>query len=582
MQNHITEEAKNKKAQVLKCSKCSQLFIFRPNHSFIVSDLCAECRKTLRQEELAVQKAKENERVWEARKKDHELFLRQLKELNGFNLMDVESVKPLDGKTLYILGNGFDLMHGVKSSYYSFRDSLGKGNSLRFALESLLTGDDFWSDFENSLAYFNINALADKKLVDMWLDIFDAYSQESAADFYLAVEACANLITTICNELPRRFRMWVNSLKIRTDERPLSGIFSKDVRVLCFNYTEFVESLYGIDSENVCYIHGCRRKQKGAPKEKLILGHQLGVSKESFEKFHSWAKEKDYKSTMISLAQERIMDLISQADKELTKNCDDIINSKQSFFASLKNIKRIITIGHSFSEVDWPYFTEVTKHVDLNAVEWYFGCYGLNDFNNLQNMINKLRLESGKIHIFRTDTISVHINSCDEAVRKSTNEWKTLAYSQDKKYSVKGLQNHFSVFYETSEIFNLLFDSPVASSFFSSDARYLFVITKGWKAGVFLFYVHNQKCELINELEPAQNQNLINVRLKKVFLTDRTVQFIYNNRIREYDLSSGNLIASIQKRNAALNGYSGSDITERFVGTKKYRVSYPSRVPVSR
>ena len=36
--------------------------------------------------------------------------------------------------TLYIIGNGFDMMHGVPSSYYNFRDTIGKNNMLRFTL----------------------------------------------------------------------------------------------------------------------------------------------------------------------------------------------------------------------------------------------------------------------------------------------------------------------------------------------------------------------------------------------------------------------------------------------------------------
>ena len=57
--------------------------------------------------------------------------------------------------SLFIIGNGLDLMHGVKSSYYSFRDTLGKNNSLRFALETYLNVEDLWADFEDALAHIN-------------------------------------------------------------------------------------------------------------------------------------------------------------------------------------------------------------------------------------------------------------------------------------------------------------------------------------------------------------------------------------------------------------------------------------------
>lgn len=69
----------------------------------------------------------------------------------------MEEIQPKDGHVLYIIGNGFDLMHGVKSSYYAFRDSLGKQNSLRKILESYLTPEDIWAYFENALAHFDIS-----------------------------------------------------------------------------------------------------------------------------------------------------------------------------------------------------------------------------------------------------------------------------------------------------------------------------------------------------------------------------------------------------------------------------------------
>lgn len=83
---------------------------------------------------------------------------------------------------------------------------------------------------------------------------------------------------TIAEELPKRFSKWVNKLYIRTDDRPLRNILGAGL-VLNFNYTEFVETLYGVDKSNVCYIHGCRRKIKGQPRDNLILGHMPGDSK---------------------------------------------------------------------------------------------------------------------------------------------------------------------------------------------------------------------------------------------------------------------------------------------------------------
>ena len=63
---------------------------------------------------------------------------------------------------LYILGNGFDLAHGLKTRYSDFRDYLAKKqrnkiSSLLDTLESVYDQDKLWSDFERALGNPNEN-----------------------------------------------------------------------------------------------------------------------------------------------------------------------------------------------------------------------------------------------------------------------------------------------------------------------------------------------------------------------------------------------------------------------------------------
>lgn len=55
-------------------------------------------------------------------------------------------------KVLCILGNGFDLHHGIKSSYWNFRDFVEeKVDDLLEILEQYLDKDSLWSDLEATL-----------------------------------------------------------------------------------------------------------------------------------------------------------------------------------------------------------------------------------------------------------------------------------------------------------------------------------------------------------------------------------------------------------------------------------------------
>lgn len=74
-------------------------------------------------------------------------------------------------------------------------------------------------------------------------------------------------VDTITNELPKKFRKWIESLRVDLSVKPLRDLLKSGAKYLSFNYTEFAETLYG--AENVCYIHGSRKSRKS----KLIIGH---------------------------------------------------------------------------------------------------------------------------------------------------------------------------------------------------------------------------------------------------------------------------------------------------------------------
>ncbi len=332
-------------ARELFCDTCGRAFVFRgceqemfAQRGWANPKRCPACRKAERERRRREAERQENQKWLREKAAEKELFEARLKD---WKVVTKDDIHPENDHVLYIIGNGFDLMHGVRSSYYAFRDSLGKENPLRHALENFLTAEDIWGDFEDALAHFNMKAMCNKFLVDNCLDIFEAYDENAGGSpFFLAAEATANPILTVVNELPRRFRMWMETLSIGTADRPLRNMF-RNGKVLCFNYTEFVETLYGVSEGNVCYIHGCRRKKKYHPKETLILGHMPGASDDAYDfaDDSSVGTKDSYKLQMLDAAQEQVFHLVAESDEALTKNCGDIITAHAAFFAGLKKSK---------------------------------------------------------------------------------------------------------------------------------------------------------------------------------------------------------------------------------------------------
>lgn len=426
------------------CKKCNRIFVIRQSEqeAFSVrkrplSKYCPICRREYyakkeeerkRQEDLVWQKNK----AAELQKYNENLSFMQ----RQFDIISIEEVVPNpQDKVLYVIGNGFDLMHGVRSSYYEFGSTLGKHSNIRFILEKYIEVDDLWADFEGALAKINVEAMSQPYILDVMLDMMDAYDEDAqAADFFAAAEMAASPATELSSELKDRFTKWIDSLKVNTDDRPLKGIIQKG-KFLDFNYTEFVEELYGVQRSDVCYIHGCRRKQKGEPREELILGHQPHASDPQFDFEEDWSgiNLSGNRAQMIYDAQQVALREIVDADDDLTKHCDKIIAAHKSFFEAISDVDKVITIGHSLYPVDWDYFAEVIKrNKDKERINWYFGCFSNGDLERIQNFIRQFDIHPDRVHIFRTDMMSVTVHKENAEGAKAKEQYEKKLVTEKK------------------------------------------------------------------------------------------------------------------------------------------------------
>ena len=524
--------------EVKVCKTCGKQFLNSSTNSY-----CRICNKKWHQEQERLQKETDNQRWQEEQKKNQALFESKLPSHPPIGIKDIIP----SAHTLYIIGNGFDLMHRVPSSYYNFRDSLGKRNSLRDTLEIALTAEDIWADFENALGTLNLDLMGSRHIVDMWLDDFGFYEDEDAgaAEFYMAVEAAVNPISNLVNDLHPAFRRWVNSLEVGTDDRPLVDLIHPGGKVLDFNYTEFIETLYGI--HDVCYIHGSRKK-----KGKLILGHKPGVEGIFYEKER---RPQSFRQAVIDVAQDNVFDLIWQYDEELTKNSQEIIRNYQSFFDELKDVDQIIVIGHSISQVDWDYFFEVKKNAK-NAY-WYFGIYGLNDLRNMEDLIQALCIE--KYSVFRTDGIWTKTNRVDCEKPQIPNKPKTRVFKHN---------DTIVTIYETydlmiNEEYELILPNSVKKAVFVGD--YILMAMDDLDGSILLFKRQEKNWLFVTQLESFEHQSLLNRRLNHIFYEGNVITFVFNNRVRKYDLTSGEMVVNRQLRDAKSKMYSGVDIIKQFI-----------------
>lgn len=561
--------------QELTCTVCGGKFLFRgierqrfARWGWQPPKRCPLCRQAEKERQQQEEERLEREE-WQRRTAQEKSQFET--KLASWNVVPVEDVAPRSDRVLYILGNGFDLMHRVRSSYYAFRDTLGKNSNLRQSLENYLTPADIWADFESALAHLDVRAMASLSRVDSCLDVAGFYEKDAgAAEYCCGLDLAVEPMITISDHLHRRFQDWVDQLAIGTKDRPLAGMFRRG-KVLCFNYTEFVEQLYGIPEENVCYIHGCRRKKKGRPRERLVLGHMPGASDAAFDFRDNsvvW-KRNPRRRHLVELARMQVLQRIADQDVILTKDSEEIIAAHQDFFDGLKDIEDIIVIGHSFFPVDWGYFTRVAASLaEPENVRWHFSCHGLQGLKNLERLLPELNLTPAEVSVFRTDGISTApLSASGSPVAHHPTE-KIRDVSPDGRWAAKSLNKLLMITDQAQDVIDceIVLSTPFSRAYFTPDGQSLFLFIRGVDPGVLLFSLRDSHWRFVAELMGASGQSLVNPRLKHVFLTGEEVAFVYHGRVRRYRLDTGEQTENRVIRDGESLTLPGEDVRSQFMG----------------
>lgn len=264
-------------------------------------------------------------------------------------------------KHLYIIGNGFDRHHGMKTSYSQFREWLGKEDTSVLSTIDELFGycdDDWWQNFESNLATAVTSEIVQEEVSQNYPDFgSDDFRDNNWYDAEYAVEM---VLSDAYNEIRNAFQQWVATLAMG-DENKKIELITDDSVFLTFNYTDTLETLYGIDEENILHIHG-----RAGTDDELVLGH--GISEEEIEEI----LEKEY-----PVDEEEGDDFVTQRAKGAAisgvysqrKKVDEVIKKHEEWFATLKDVSHIYFYGHSFGEVDLPYFRKILSVLNKKDIQ---------------------------------------------------------------------------------------------------------------------------------------------------------------------------------------------------------------------
>ncbi len=313
---------------------------------------------------------------------------------------------------LYIIGNGFDLHHGLPTSYSGFRSYLRQHNptlldTLSNAFSYPSSDKDIWGRFEENLSFIDL---------DYFDEIICSYIPSLSSDDYLKdMAAChreaETIVFNVTEGLRYEFSNYIeHASTCRVDPNRLLDL-DLTAFYLSFNYTRTLEEHYGVHGSKILYIHGRYDDQ-----ENIVLGH--AISPDSFvqerenqsppehyntEEIREW--HDDMSNQHVPFLDEARDELASYYGRSY-KNSVSIINENAEFFARLNTVRSIFVLGHSLSDVDLTYFEAIKDSVPKSC-HWTVSYYSESEKSDLEDQLLGLNIRFENFDLIKLCTLEI-------------------------------------------------------------------------------------------------------------------------------------------------------------------------------
>lgn len=292
-------------------------------------------------------------------------------------------------KHLYIIGNGFDIFTGLKTSYRDFKVWLKDNYAFVYeALDSVYgeNSDEWWGNFEVSLGKLDITQYVkkffppEKPIKQILEEIEEKRKQKkntlNIPPSFSSESPCAKRLSGLFDILHYCLKKWILSMKSIRDVKYIH-LEKDDSLFLSFNYTRTLEWLYGISKDKILHIHG-----DAYDDVKLIFGHN---------------------SSHVGYNYPNDGDKVCSVLDRYHKNPYEYIFKHDDFFDKIKDVDFVHIYGLSFSPVDLDYIDCVYKLV-TNA-NWEISWYSENDKKRIDSFVLSHWGIKDKLRLIRLDSI---------------------------------------------------------------------------------------------------------------------------------------------------------------------------------
>lgn len=299
-------------------------------------------------------------------------------------------------KNLIIIGNGFDLAHGLETRWSNFKEYLSLFNEELLHYLEQCAENDLWSDFEKGLGKLNRKKIYANELSD-----FDCIkNDDDDGRNHQMADRIRNVEDLIIDDTKRTLNNWILSIDVNvTPFENLKQILNGAL-VITFNYTQTLEMTYGLNSSNIVYLHGKAESIPSRTKDDyfapdpvpdIVIGHGEDVTPVDVGSFANGMSDE---IVLDEVEIEGHRDILIELKKDTSRymhRIDYILNSMDSF-------DNIYIIGHSLSPIDAPYFNAIASCTNAKTHIYVTYCPELE---------NKQKKESKVKQFFHSNLITV-------------------------------------------------------------------------------------------------------------------------------------------------------------------------------
>ena len=263
---------------------------------------------------------------------------------------------------LYIIGNGFDLNHGLQTSYWNYKNFLLQQYptlAMNYEYSEFLSAtecsiDTRWNDVEGGLALRYEDAFED--MVSNYYPDLNSEHTPGWDDINVETE---NQFAFLREFTGNAFHEWLISIENNLGTiKPVYLFMNKDV-FINFNYTTTLERIYGILPANVLHIHGV----VGNP-DSIQFGNPENIPSEIEDELKSTYSGDEFFDVTISPAITSMENYAHNAYKDIYSNIGNLTTFLQGHGA----ISDVCVMGHTLLGIDDAYYNQVMVPLSQGAI----------------------------------------------------------------------------------------------------------------------------------------------------------------------------------------------------------------------